>query len=130
MNAPGVYAGGVDAGSQAAAAAGRPEGSDARRDDNVRGVGGLVVEADVPPGVQGDLQRLAGLGRLGQDLLALADEIAALVAGLDHCLGGHPVGGGARRDAHRVADRPAADSIYNISLKDIDGKLTSLKSYE
>src|SRR5690242_11469182 len=75
----------------------------------VGGVGGLVGEGDVAPGGQGDVQLAAVLGGGAQDVGALGEVVAALVAGLDHRLQRDAVGGGPGGDAHRVADRPAAE---------------------
>src|SRR6478672_4376341 len=55
-----------------------------RRRRDVGRVGGLVVEADLAPGVEGLLQGRVPLGRVLEDLLAFLRVVAALVAGLDH----------------------------------------------
>src|SRR3954452_19430028 len=67
-----------------------------RRRRDVGRVGGLVVEADLAPGVEGLLQGGVRAGSLLQDVLALLHVVAALVAGLDHRLDGDAVALGAR----------------------------------
>src|SRR6266851_2012156 len=71
--------------------AGVPVRSGGRCDDDVRGVGRLVVEGDVSPRVEGDLEFAALLGGVGEDVLAFADKVPALVACLDHRLHAYPV---------------------------------------
>src|SRR5258708_24140157 len=80
-----------------------------RRGRDVWGVGRLVVEGDVAPDVESGLELAAVLGGLGEDVLALTSDVAALVAGLDHRLDRHPVGGGTGGDAHGMADGAAAE---------------------
>src|SRR5207302_2011783 len=83
--------------------------SAARGRNHVGRVGRLVVEGDVAPGVEGDLELGAVLGGGRQNVWAFGRVVAAFVAGLDHRLEGHPVGGGAGGDPHRVADGAAAE---------------------
>ena len=51
---------------------------------------------------------------VGEDVRALLVEVAPLVAGQDHRLDRDPVGRGAGGDAHRVADRPAAELQHHV----------------
>src|SRR5579875_3865435 len=103
--------------------------SDRRRRQRIGRVGGLVVEADLTPGVESGLERLAGLGSLLEDLGTLAQVLPALVAGLDHRLHGHPVGGGAGGDTHRIADRPPAELQHHI-LPQVVQQLVHLPSVD
>jgi len=78
-------------------------------DDEVGRVGGLELEGDVLP----DLQRGVELGAAArgalEDVRALLEVVAALVAGLDHRLDRDAVGGRTGGDPHGVADRAAAE---------------------
>src|SRR3954468_4139447 len=80
-----------------------------RRDDDVGRVGRGVVERDVLPDLERGVELRAALGGLDEDVRTLLVVVATLVAGLDDRLDGGAVGAGAGRDAHRVADRAAAE---------------------
>src|SRR3954451_3719508 len=80
-----------------------------RRRRDVGRVGGLVVEADLAPGVEGLLQGGVLAGSLLQDVLALLHVVATLVAGLDHGLHGDAVALGTRLDPHGVTDRATTE---------------------
>ena len=72
-------------------------------------VGRLVVEGDVLPGIERGLQRLARLRGRFEDLRTFAEIVAAFVAREDHRFERDAVRRRAGLDAHRMADRAAAE---------------------
>src|SRR5579875_3139134 len=88
--------------------------SDGDGGEHVGRVGRLEVEADLTPGVEGHQQWLTVPGGSLQDLRSLLEEVESLVAGFDHCLHGHPVGGGTGRYSHGVAYGSAAELQHDV----------------
>src|SRR5215472_3136507 len=88
--------------------------SGGRGGNDIGGIGGLVVEGDITPRVQGHLKGLAAPGSVTQNILALCKEVAALIPCLDHRLGGYAIRGGAGGDAQRVADGAAAELEHHV----------------
>src|SRR6201999_1013811 len=84
------------------------------RDDVVGRVRGLEVEGDVLPDLQRGVELGAAAGGVVEDVGALLEVVAALVARLDHRLHGDAVGGCAGGDAHRVTDGPAAELQHDV----------------
>src|SRR3989338_7937414 len=67
----------------------------------------VELELDLLPGLHGDLELWAVLGRAGKDLFAFLLELTALVARLNAGLEGHAVRGRAGGVAPGVAERAA-----------------------
>src|SRR6266550_1431429 len=88
--------------------------ADRRHELHVGHVGGLEVERDVLPDLQGSIELGAALGGLLEDVGPFLEVVLALVASLDHRLDGDAVGRRAGGDTHRVADRAAAELEHDV----------------
>ena len=91
-----------------------------RRRHEIELVGRGVVEGDVAPDVERLAQRRAGLGGLGEDRRPFVDIVAPDVAREDHRFERDAVGGRAGLDAHRMADRAAAELQHDVLAEQVE----------
>src|SRR3989344_4929101 len=83
-------------------------------------VDGIELELDFFPRLHGDLQFRAGLGGIGENVLAFLLQRTALVTRLDAGLEGHAVGGGTSSVAPWMAEGTATELQHRIVAEDID----------
>src|ERR1700691_5732920 len=95
-------------------------GAGGGRRDEIRGIRGLVVEADLAPGIDGRAQWRAPPGRIAQNLRTLAQVVTTLVSSLNDGLERNPIGGRAGLNTHRVTDGAAAELQHDVLAQVVD----------